>query len=151
MNMRMHPRAAGMGATRIVHQGLDPRSGINQPGEEKSCCSKKLFLKKLILTSPLPGWRKLPWNIQLWSLHSKIEVNDDHKDDGDDDGKVWDVRSDDGGKEALTLEAFEGVGDEVGPDEEQAAHEKYIGHVPATWGRSSCTMYILIVLFKPYW
>ena len=84
------------------------------------------------LTPALPCWRKLPWHVQLWSLHGKKEVDDDHDDDGDDDGKVRDVRAEDGGEESLALEAFEGGGDEVGPDEQQAAHEKDIGQVAAT-------------------
>ena len=60
MNMRMHPRAAGMGATRIVHQGLDPRSGINQPGEEKSCCSKKIISLKINSHLSPPRLEKTP-------------------------------------------------------------------------------------------
>ena len=93
--------------------------------------------KKVSRTSALPRWREFPWHVQLWSLHGKKEVNDDHDDDGDDDGKVWDVGAEDGGKEALALEAFEGGGNEVGPNEQQATHEEDIGQVAATWGRSS--------------
>ena len=86
------------------------------------------------LTPARPGWRELPWHIQFWSLHGKKKVDHDHNDDGDDDGKVGDVRAEDGGEEALALEAFEGGGDEVGADEEEAAHEKDIGQVAATCG-----------------
>lgn len=131
--MRMQPRAAGIGATRIVHQGFEPRRGINQPGQiliQPAKSSQAVAQKGL--TSARPCGREFPRHIQFWSLHGKKKVDDDHDDNGDDDGKVGDIGAEDSGQEALALEAFEGGGNEVGPDEEQAAHEKYIGQVAAT-------------------
>ena len=148
MNMRMQPRAAGMGATRIVHHGLEPRRGISQPESLRvTLCSKtKSNLEKtrkldnshrehqehiLNLTPALPRWRELARHIQLGSLDGEEEVNDHHDHDGDDHGKARDVRAEDVGQEPLALEALERRGDEVGADEEQAAHEEHIGFVLA--------------------
>ena len=116
-------------STKGLNQGEE---SANLPKRESSQAELLLQKWRKVLTPALPCWRELPWHVQLWSLHGKKEVDDDHDDDGDDDGKVRDVRPEDGGKEALALEAFEGGGDEVGSDEQQAAHEKDIGQVAAT-------------------
>ena len=108
----------------------------NLPKKESSQAELLLQKWRKGLTPALPRWRELSWHVQFWSVNGKEEVDDDHDDDGDDDGKVWDVGAEDGGKEALAFEAFEGGGNEVGPDEQQATHEKDIGHVVATWGQS---------------
>ena len=84
-----------------------------------------------ILTPALPGWRELARYIQLGSLDGEEEVNDHHDHDGDDHGEARDVRAEDVGQEPLALEALERRGDEVGADEEQAAHEEHIGFVLA--------------------
>ena len=144
----MQPRAAGIGATRIVQHGFEPRRGISQPESLRvTLCSKtKSNLEKtrkldnshrehqehiLNLTPALPGWRELAGHVQLGSLDGKEEVNDHHDYDGDDHGKARDVGAEDVGQEPLALEALERRGDEVGADEEQAAHEEHIGFVLA--------------------
>ena len=90
MNMRIQPRAAGIGATRIVHQGFEPRRGISQPTKtrilsgwtaiakvEKSShpcppMSERTPLARSALESPRQkGGRRWPWWWWRWWRQSQ--------------------------------------------------------------------------------